>query len=93
MLKLTCVYKVEQHFKDFSLHAHDLHLFFIRFPHPTRKQSREIGAACREHQPVNREHLAADVQTHVTEVGAVPHFVHLCQNEPGIAVRRQKDLF
>lgn len=82
----TCVYEVQQHLKYFSLHSEDLHLLFIRLPHPPGEQSSEIRAAGSEHQPVDPKDPAAYIQPHVTEVGAEPHLVHLGQDESGVAV-------
>ena len=82
----TCVYEVQQNLKDYSLHTEDLHLLFIRLSHPPREQGREVWAAGGEHQPVDPEDPAADLQPHVAEVSAEPHFVHLGQDESGVAV-------
>lgn len=82
----TCVYEFQQNLKHFSLHSKDLHLLFIRFPHPTREQSGEVRAASSKHQSVDPEDPAANLQPHITEICAEPHLVHLGQDESGVAV-------
>lgn len=88
----TCVYEVQQNLKDLSLNSKDLHLLFIRLPHPPGKQSRKVGAAGSQHQTVDPEDPTTNLQPHVTKVGAQPHLVDLGQDESGVAVRGQQSL-
>lgn len=82
----TCVYEVQQNFKDFSLHSKDLHLLFVCLSHPPREQGREVRAASSKHQAVDPEDTTTNLKPHITEISAVPHLVYLSHNESGIAV-------
>lgn len=58
---LTCVYEVQQHLKDFSLHSKNLHLLLIHLTHSPREESREVRAAGSQDQTVDSEDPAPDL--------------------------------